>query len=243
MRAAWARSGRCRWSTRKGETTGLKLIKPEIAENHKGWNRFRREAMLMDEINHPGAVRVYNYNCIQGLGYIEMELVYGRSLDQILKSNGGKPMPLEWTAQVVKQLCSVLQEMHGHVDQKTGAPKPIIHRDLKPSNLMLIESNQPKQAIRLKVLDLGIAKMLENEGGAEQTLTAAGDILGTPAYMSPEQIKAGLTKGDGKPTIDGRSDLYSTGVVLYHLLTGVCPFRGNNYVAMLGRISTSHPLR
>ena len=68
-----------------------------------------------------------------------MEFVRGRSLDQILKSRDGEPMPLDWTARVTEQLCAVLQEAHGHVDEKTGTPKPIIHRDLKPSNLMLIE--------------------------------------------------------------------------------------------------------
>jgi serine/threonine protein kinase len=211
----------------------LKLIKPEIAQNDKRWRRFRREAQLMEKIKHPGAVRVYDCKRTQGLGYIEMEFVRGRSLDQILRSNGGKPMPLDWTAQVVEQICAVLQEAHGYVDEKTGALKPIIHCDLKPSNLMLIESKHPRQAIKLKVLDFSIAKMIEDEGGGEQTLTAAGDILGTPAYMSPEQIKGGFEKEGDKPSLDGRSDLYSTGVVLYHLLTGVRPFRGSS-MAMIG---------
>jgi eukaryotic-like serine/threonine-protein kinase len=135
--------------------------------------------------------------------------------------------------QVVEQLCAVLQEAHGHIDEKTGAPKPIIHRDLKPSNLMLIDSKHQQEVIRLKVLDFGIAKMIEDEGSTtEQTVTAAGDMLGTPAYMSPEQIKGGFDKEE-KSTIDGRSDLYSTGVVIYHLLTGVRPFRGNS-MAMIG---------
>ena len=142
-------------------------------------------------------------------------------------------MPLDRTTQIVEQLCSVLQEAHGHVDEKTGTPKPIIHRDLKPSNLMLIESKQQDQLIRLKVLDFGIAKMIEDDAGAEQTVTVQGDVLGTPAYMSPEQIKYGFEKDAGKQAIDGRSDLYSTGVVLYHLLTGVRPFRGNS-MSMIG---------
>jgi eukaryotic-like serine/threonine-protein kinase len=211
----------------------LKLIKPEIAQNDKGWRRFRREAQLMDKIKHPGAVRVYDYKRTQGLGYIEMEFVRGRSVEQILKSHGGKPMPLDWTAQVVEQLCAVLQEAHGHVDEKTGTPKPIIHRDLKPSNLMLIESKHQEQAIKLKVLDFGIAKMIEDESGTEQTVTGAGDLVGTPAYMSPEQITVGFEKVEDKIGIDGRSDLYSTGVMLYHLLTGVRPFRGSS-MAMIG---------
>ena len=78
------------------------------------------------------------------------------------------------------------------------------------------------------MLDFGIAKMIEDDGGGDQTVTGAGDLLGTPAYMSPEQINAAFDKEEDKPPIDGRSDLYSTGVVLYHLLTGVRPFRGNS---------------
>ena len=221
------------WHVDMESERALKLIKPEIAQNDKGWNRFRREAQLMDKIKHPGAVRVYDYKRAHGLGYIEMEFVRGQSLEQVLKSHGGKPMPLDWTAQVVEQLCAVLQEAHGHVDEKTGAPKPIIHRDLKPSNLMLIETKNKDQAIQLKVLDFGIAKMIEDDGGAEQTVTVQGDVLGTPAYMSPEQIKYGFEKDAGQQAIDGRSDLYATGVVLYQLLTGVRPFRGNS-MSMIG---------
>jgi len=222
------------WHLDMESERALKLIHPEIAQKDKGWRRFKREAQLMDKIKHPGAVRVYDYKRTQGLAYIEMEFVPGRSLDEILKSNGGKPMPLDWIAQVVEQLCAVLQEAHGHVDEKTGKPKPIIHRDLKPSNLMLIESKHQGQAFKLKVLDFGIAKMIEDEGGSEQTVTAAGDILGTPAYMSPEQITTtSPEKIKGGSDLDGRSDLYSTGVVLYHLLTGVRPFRGNA-MAMIG---------
>jgi eukaryotic-like serine/threonine-protein kinase len=229
------------WHVDMESERALKLIKPEIAQNDKGWKRFRREAQLMDKIKHPGAVRVYDYKRTQGLGYIEMEFVRGRSLDQILKSRDGDPMPLDWTARVIEQLCAVLQEAHGHVDEKTGVPKPIIHRDLKPSNLMLIEVKHHEEAIRLKVLDFGIAKMIEDDGGGDQTVTGAGDLLGTPAYMSPEQIKSAFEKEEDKPPIDGRSDLYSTGVVLYHLLTGVRPFRGNSMGLIHAHLTTLPP--
>ena len=125
------------------------------------------------------------------MGYIEMEFVRGRSLDKFLKERKGQPMSLDWTAQILDQLCSVLQEAHGHVDEKTGKAKPIIHRDLKPSNLMLVDKKPPGQ--NLKVLDFGIAKMVEDDGNPE--LTGAGDLVGTPAYMSPEQIGGGFEQG------------------------------------------------
>src|SRR5262249_986025 len=128
------------------------------------------------------------------------------------------------------------QEAHGHVDEKSGNPKPIVHRDLKPSNLMLLEGKQKE--IRLKVLDFGIAKMVEDESGAG--LTIAGGLVGTPAYMSPEQIQEG-DKEHRTHEVDGRSDLYSTGVVLYQLLTGVLPFRGSGLAVLAAHLHDKVP--
>ncbi len=104
-------------------------------------------------------------------------------------------MPLDWTAQIVEQLCAVLQEAHGHVDEKTGTPKPIIHRDLKPSNLMLIESKHQEQSIRLKVLDFGIAKMIEDDGGAEQTVTGSRGRPGNARLYEPRTDQGWLREG------------------------------------------------
>jgi serine/threonine-protein kinase len=209
--------------------SALKLIKPGIAQNDKGWQRFEREARLMAKITHLNAVGVYDFRRTHSMGYIEMEFVPGTSLHDFLKRRKGEPMPLEWIAQFLDQLCSVLHVAHGHVDKKTGKARPIIHRDLKPSNLMLAEDRLPGQ--ELKVLDFGIAKIAQDEGSPE--LTGVGDFLGTPDYMSPEQIRGGITK-EGKGDIDGRSDLYSTGVMLYQLLTGSLPFPKMNKMALLG---------
>jgi len=215
--------------------SALKLIKPEIAQNDKGWTRFQREARLMAKLNHPNAVAVYDFKRTQSMGYIEMEFVRGRSLEQILKEQGERPLPLDWIVQIVDQLCSVLKDAHSHEDEKTGKPKPIIHRDLKPSNLMLVDRKQDQtREIQLKVLDFGIAKMAEDDGNPE--LTGAHDIIGTPSYMSPEQIKGGIGREGEEREIDGRSDLYSTGVVLYHLLTGSLPFRGNKMAMMAAHL-------
>ena len=152
------------WHLSLESERALKLIKPELAHNDKGWRRFQREARLMAKINHPNAVAVYDFQRTQSVAYIEMEFIRGRSLSDVLKEGRGQPMPLEWTAQVLEQLCAVLHEAHGHVDETTGQPKPIIHRDLKPSNLMLVERKGDTGPPRLKVLDFGIAKIVEDDG-------------------------------------------------------------------------------
>ena len=207
--------------------SALKLINPKYAQNEKGWRRFEREARLMAKITHPNAVAVYDFRRTHSMAYIEMEFVPGCSLDKYLNDKK-TPMPLEWTAQLLDELCSVLQEAHGHVDKRSGKAKPIIHRDLKPSNLMLVEGKPDGQ--NLKVLDFGIAKMIQDEGSPE--LTGQGESLGTPYYMSPEQIQGGVGK-DGRGELDGRSDLYSVGVLLYQLLTGSLPFMGRNHMEVL----------
>ena len=182
----------------------------------------------MAKITHHNAVGVYDFRRSQSMGYIEMELVPGINLHDFLKQRHGEPLSLDWIAQFLDQLCSVLQEAHGHVDKKSGKAKPIIHRDLKPSNLMLVEGKSADQ--NLKVLDFGIAKIAEDDGNPE--LTGQGDFLGTPDYMSPEQIRGGITK-EGRGGIDGRSDIYAVGVMLYQLITGSLPFKGMNKMGVL----------
>jgi len=206
----------------------LKLIRPEYAQNKNGWLRFEREARLMAKIEHPNVVAVYALGRAQSLGYIEMEFVPGRSLEKYLKEREREPVSLEWTAQFLDQLCSVLHKAHEHNDMKSGKVKPIIHRDLKPSNLILVEGLPDGQ--NLKVLDFGIAKMVKDEGSPE--LTGQGDFVGTPYYMSPEQILGGVGK-DGQGEIDSRSDIYSVGVLLYQLLTGSLPFIGRSNMELL----------
>ncbi len=216
-------------------TSALKLIKPEIAQNDKGWTRFQREARLMAKLNHPNAVAVYDFKRTHSVGYIEMEFVRGRSLDQVLKEHAAQPLRSDWIVQIVDQLCSVLKDAHSHEDETTGKSKPIIHRDLKPSNLMLVDrKGQQGREIQLKVLDFGIAKMVEDDGNPE--LTGAHDIIGTPSYMSPEQINGGIERDGEEQGIDGRSDLYSTGVMLYQLLSGSLPFRGNKMAMMAAHL-------
>ena len=218
--------------------SAIKLIKSEIAQNDKGWRRFRREAQLMAKLEHPNAVAVYDFKRTQGMGYIEMEFVRGRSLDKILHEKQGEPLPLDFVTDILEQLCSVLQEAHTYTDESTGKAKPIVHRDLKPSNLMIVDRKPPGQNV--KVLDFGIAKMVEEDTQGGTELTGAGDILGTPAYMSPEQIRETDESGEVRE-VDGRSDLYSTGVMVYQLLTGVLPFRGNRMSILASHLTKAPP--
>jgi len=181
----------------------LKLIISGIARDQQARARFRREARILDRLNHPNAVRVYDARMGKDVAFIEMEYVRGQSLNQILVP--GEPMPLDWVVDLLDQLCSVLQ---------AASDEGIIHRDLKPQNLMLVEGRQPGTKV-LKLLDFGIAKIRE---GADDVRTLTGSFMGTPLYSSPEQIVG--------ERVDSRSDIYSVGLILCELLTGYRPFDG-----------------
>jgi serine/threonine protein kinase len=207
--------------------SALKLIKPEITSNDEVWRRFQREARIMASLVHPNAVTIYDFGRTQSIAYIDMEFIRGRTLHEHLRESSGRTLSLESIAQIVDQLCSVLHEAHHHVDPRTGTVTPIIHRDIKPSNLMLDDHKPSGQ--NLKVLDFGIAKILELEKRADIQATGAGTFIGTPAYMSPEQIR--------HQELDARSDLYSVGVLLYELLTGTLPFVGRTADVMMSHLT------
>ncbi len=184
----------------------VKMILTRIASDSQTRGRFRREAQAMARFTHPNAVTVHDARLSEhDVAYIEMEYIEGQSLDKILQR--GVPMPLDWTARILDQLCDVLQTAHEH---------QIVHRDLKPSNLMLVHG-RPEGKELLKVLDFGIAKILGVEDADNDVRTLAGFFMGTPPYASPEQ-------GDGKA--DPRSDIYAVGIILYEFLTGHRPFKG-----------------
>ena len=165
--------------------------------------RFEREAEILKHLNNPNIVRLFGIGKFKGMRYYAMEVIDGETLEAILLRKGA----FSWdeTIELGKQICNALQHAHDN---------GVVHRDIKLSNLMVT-----KQGV-LKLTDFGIAKDLDGT-----LLTGANCAIGTAAYMSPEQCR-------GESTITGKSDLYSLGVVLFELLTGKRPFRGNNAVEL-----------
>jgi serine/threonine protein kinase len=207
-----------------GAERALKLINLGRFSDPEMRSRARREARAMGLFSHPNAVAVHDANADGDLAYIEMEYIRGVSLNKVLEP--GVPKPLDWVARMVDQLCAVLEVAHSH---------GIVHRDLKPSNMMLLDS-QAHGREHLKILDFGIAKILHaDERGHDDLQTRNGATIGTPAYMSPEQIDSDANR------LDGRSDLYSVGVILFEMLTGRRPFTSASFKLTYDHLYTPPP--
>jgi serine/threonine protein kinase len=201
-----------------GEVVALKLVGTRLAGDADFLKRFRNEAVITRRLQHPNAVKVEDLDATEdGRPFIVMEYVDGRSLRELVKSEG--PQPLARAVSVARQVCSALAAAHA---------LGITHRDIKPDNILL--GRGPDGAEHVKVLDFGIAKVREASEGAGEgyTPTRTGMIVGTPQYISPEQAMG--KRGD---EVDGRADLYSLGVVLYEMVTGRLPFQSDTAMGML----------
>ena len=185
---------------------GTGLSRPELL------SRFQTEARAAGLLTHPNIVVVYDAGEENGLYYITMELIEGKSLQALLDSGHSFPVPR--VLRIMEQTCSALQFAH---------ERNIIHRDIKPANLMLTADDT------VKVTDFGTAKILQF-GTVQQTT----HVMGTPSYMSPEQVK-------GRP-VDGRSDIFSLGVLLYEILTGEKPFPGQSITTVIYKIVNEEPI-
>ena len=199
-----------------GDRVAIKLLPPEMRSNTEWLRRFQREGQAARRFRHPNAVTVYDLRTSSdGTIYLVMEYVEGHTLDAELKKRG-RFSPADALA-VLDPVMSVLNAAHA---------MGVVHRDLKPENIMIGKPSTGGQPV-VKLLDLGIAKLRE-VAGAEKTgttaLTMAGQMLGTPYYMSPEQW--GELPDDGNSEIDGRADIYSLGIVFYELVAGRRPFGG-----------------
>ncbi len=184
-----------------GEVVALKLLKPEIASDQAMMDRFKNELLFARKITHKNVCRVHEFNRLGGIAYTSMEFVEGESLRSALNRFGG--LPLRKANDLVLQICSGLREAHA---------QGIVHRDLKPENIMIDAQGN------VKIMDFGIARSME----AVTRMT--GSMVGTPAYMAPEQVA-------GKP-VDYRTDIYSLGLILYEMFTGTAAFRADNAVAV-----------
>src|SRR5258706_770130 len=199
-----------------GDRVAIKVLPPEMRSNSEWLRRFQREGQAARRFRHHNAVTVYDLRTSSdGTIYLVMEYVEGHTLDAELKKRG-KFSPADAVA-VLDPIMGVLNAAHA---------MGVVHRDLKPENIMIGKPSTGGEPV-VKLLDLGIAKLRE-VAGAEKTgntnLTIAGQMLGTPYYMSPEQW--GELPEDGNSEIDGRADIYSLGVVFYELITGRRPFDG-----------------
>lgn len=199
-----------------GRHAAIKVLHPEHAVRTDVVQRFFNEARAVNKIDHPALVQTWDFGqAADGTAYIVMEFLRGEPLSKKLKRQG--KVPVAEALDIVRQIASALAAVH---------EKAIVHRDLKPDNVVLVPNADGSGRMLPKLLDFGIAKLLEGkQAGDVQTNTDA--VLGTPAYMSPEQCR-------GANKVDGRADVYSLGVMLYEMLAGRRPFIADGSGAVFG---------
>ncbi len=205
---------------RMGRRCAVKVMNPRLMHDPDSLGRFSREASNASRINHPNVAAIYDFGeTADEIVYLAMEFVEGESLAALLHREHGLPPPR--AMEIGRQVADALSAAHD---------LGIVHRDLKPDNVMIARTRGGRDVI--KVVDFGIAKATQ---GSRQTVTRTGFVVGTPAYMSPEQILGG--------TLDGRSDIYSLGCILYEMLTGEHAFVGSSGEVSIGQRLTDPPPR
>ncbi|HEY6003655.1 MAG TPA: protein kinase, partial [Anaeromyxobacter sp.] len=199
---------------RMGKALALKILRPDFAREEGAVERFRAEAQIVSRLSHPHTIAVFDFGEIEdGSGfYLAMEYVPGKDLAAVLRDGG--PLPEARVARIGAQILGSLAEAHD---------AGIVHRDIKPGNVMLMPTRSGDDFV--KVLDFGIAKLRDEGSAAEGAPANAAAIVGTPNYLAPEQAR-------GEP-IDGRSDLYAVGCLLYELASGRPPFQAGTAMAVV----------
>ncbi len=196
--------------TKLDRTIVIKVLPPELTEKTANFRRFEREAQLCSQLDHPNICTIYDFHQDGGVFYIAMQYVKGKNVRQLV---GGRPLELQSALSIAVQVCDALAYTHS---------RGIIHRDIKAGNIMVTESGQ------VKVLDFGLAKLVQDEPaahteGLDRTeITELGVPYGTATYAAPEQAKGEKT--------DHRADIFSTGVLLYEMLTGIWAFQGKTVI-------------
>src|SRR6266850_1029601 len=181
-------------------TVALKTLLPELVSDHLLTQRFKQELLLASKISHRNILRIHDLGEVDGVKFISMAFIEGKDLNQLLKEE--QPFPLERSLKIARQLCEALDAAHS---------EGVVHRDFKPQNVLVGNNDQ------VYVSDFGLATSLET---AKMGMTRTGAVMGTPRYMSPEQV-------EGKE-VDSRCDLYALGLVLYEMVTGATPFSGES---------------
>ncbi len=203
------------------KAVAVKVLHREMTAVPEVVARFEREAVAAGRIEHPNVVQASDFGRLEdGAFYLVLEYVEGQSLAKLIDAG---PIAPERALHITRQVADALAAAHA---------QNIIHRDLKPDNVMLVDRENYPDFV--KVLDFGIAKVrMQDNTGKTQQLTQLGTVFGTPEYMSPEQAR-------GNP-VDGRSDLYTLGVMLYEMLTGATPFKNDDLIVVLTRTITEPP--
>ena len=206
--------------TKLGRDVALKVLPSDMAADPDRLARFQREARAVAALNHPNVVTVYSVEEADDVHFITMELIEGHALDRLISTDG---LPVDRIIEIANALADALAAAH---------EKGILHRDLKPANVMVTSEG------RVKVLDFGLAKDVSADSSTDATLTSAGHtqagiVMGTPAYMSPEQVSG--------RTLDHRTDIFSLGVMLYEMTTGRRPFVGTSSAELVSSILRDSP--
>ncbi|HEV8484000.1 MAG TPA: protein kinase [Blastocatellia bacterium] len=195
------------YDTSLDRTVVLKLLSPDLIAEEESRKRFLREARLASALDHPNISTIFEIAEADQQYFIAMQYLPGRTLKRVI---GGKPLRLDSALSIALQVADALVAAHA---------KGIVHRDIKSSNVIISPRGQAK------VLDFGLAKLMVDKGRAGEDITRLGSPLGTPSYMSPEQARG--------ERADHRTDIYSFGIVLYEMVTGVLPFKGQSQVEIM----------
>jgi serine/threonine-protein kinase len=195
---------------RMGKVAAMKVLHPEYSRDPEVIERFRREAEAVSRLTHPNTVQVFDFGTASGALYLIMEYVRGPDLNALIKRDG--PMPFTRAAPMLAQMCAALAEAHA---------LGIVHRDLKPENILVTRTHRGRDFV--KILDFGLAKLSEQEDRPD--VTDRGAIIGTPYYMSPEQIRG--------EDVDTRTDIYALGSMMYRVLTATYAFAAGTPMGVL----------
>lgn len=202
-----------------GDYVAVKVLKPELAEDHTAAERFRREALALGRIRHPNVIAIYDYFERPSQGdrpasiFLVMELLSGKTLRDVLRDE--HLLDIRRTVRLMVQICSALHVAH---------ERNVVHRDLKPENIMIEQYDRRQETP--KVIDFGLAR-LRLTGKLIKTLTEQGRVAGTPYYMAPEQWM--------DRTLDARTDIYALGIICYEMLTGRVPFNAENVMQLANK--------
>lgn len=200
----------------------IKVLPPNALTDSTSRDRFYREAQAAAALEHENIITVHQVGEDRGVVFLAMPLLRGKALDQHLSENGHNPLPVDEIVRIGHETAAGLAAAH---------EQGLVHRDIKPANIWLEDvADRNGQPFRIKILDFGLARFARDHA----SLTQTGIIVGTPSYMSPEQARS--------PKVDGRSDLFSLGCVLYESATGRRPFTGSDAMSVLSSLAVDVPL-